>query len=59
MVKLRAWDGARTTLGNPGQSVSIFSFLLSKVRAAAKTERKSRKNREKEKSCFVPIAPLI
>lgn len=51
--------GQGQRLGNPGQSVSIFSFLLSKVTTAAKRERKSRKNREKEKSCFVPVAPLI
>lgn len=55
--QIGTWDGARTTLGNPGQSVRIFS--LSKVRMAAKIERTSRKNREKEKSCFVPVAPLI
>lgn len=58
MVKPGAWDGARTTLGNPGQSVSIFSFLLSKVRAAAKTERKSRKKQGEREKLFRPRCPI-
>lgn len=37
----------------------VFNSMLSKVRWAAKTERNNSKNREKEKSCFVPVAPLI
>lgn len=40
--------------------VCFFSCSFStKVRAAAKTERYNGENREKEKSCFVPVAPLI
>lgn len=39
--------------------VSSAAAYSTKVRAAAKTERYNGENREKEKSCFVPVAPLI
>lgn len=43
-------------LGNAGQN---RASLVSRVRRAGKTERNNRENREEEKSCFVPVAPLI
>lgn len=47
----------RQRVGNPGQSGSIFSFLLSKVRTAAKTEKEQKKQGGREK-LFRPRCPI-